>query len=75
MQVYALIIEAHSDDDRLIGVYPTIEAARGAYERWEDRCYYPFYRIEQRLLGGEAFEYSDTVVVYDHQPAEDEEVF
>lgn len=70
MMIYALIIEAHSDDDRLIGLYPTIEAARGAYMRWEDRCYYPFYRIEQRELGAEAFEYSDTVVVYESYSGE-----
>lgn len=74
MLVYALIIEAHSDDDRLIGLYSSLEAARAAYDEWEDRCYFPFYRVEARLLDGEAYEYSPMSVVYEHQPAEDEEV-
>ena len=72
MMVYALICEAHSDDDRLLGVYESIEAARAAYDRWEDRGYYPFYRIEERELGGEAFEWSPGCTVYDSHPGEDE---
>ena len=73
--VYALIIEAHSDDDRLIGLYSSLEACHRAYGEYEDRCYYPFYRVEARELDGAAFEYEESVVVYDHQPAEDEEIF
>jgi hypothetical protein len=73
MLVYALIIEAHSDDDRLIGLYSSLEAAQEAYDEWYDG-HYPFYRVEARLLDGEAYEYSPMSVVYEHQPAEDEEV-
>lgn len=63
--IYALIIEAHSDDDRLIGLYSSIDAARAAYDRYEDRGYYPFYRVEARELDGDAFEYREGVVVYE----------
>lgn len=73
MMVYALICEAHSDDDRLLGVYESVEAARAAYDRWEDRGLYPFFRVEERELGGEAFEYSDTVVVYESYSGEHDE--
>jgi len=66
MYIYALIIEAHSDDARLIGVYSSIETARAAYAAWEDRPYYPFYRIERRAVDASADEYSPDYVVDEH---------
>lgn len=57
MLIYCLICEAYSDDERLLGVYPSEAAAQAAYEAWEDRGYYPFYRIEPRELGAAAAEY------------------
>ena len=56
MIVYALICEAACDDDRLLGVYSTVDAARAAYGIWEYRGYYPFIRIEARELNGMASE-------------------
>jgi|LakMenE18May11ns_1017448.scaffolds.fasta_scaffold8339182_2 hypothetical protein len=56
MRVYLLICEAHSDDDRAIGVYSSIQAARDAWEAWPSRPYYPFYRIEGRTLDNPAVE-------------------
>lgn len=73
MLVYALIIEAHSDDDRLIGIYSSVDAAREAYGFWEDRCYYPFYRIEERLVDAGAREYAEELVVYESHTAEEED--
>lgn len=66
MYIYALIIEAHSDDDRLIGLYSSAEAARAAYAAWEDRSLFPFYRIERRVVDGSADEYSPDYVVDEH---------
>ncbi len=63
MRVYLLICEAHSDDDRAIGVYSSIQAARDAWEAWPSRPYYPFYRIERREIGAEACEYVPSFVV------------
>jgi len=65
MLVYSLICEAHSDDDRLLGVYSSVEAARAAYDAWEDRGYYPFYRIERRDLDGSASERHPDDTVYE----------
>lgn len=74
MMIYALIIEAHSDDDRLIGLYSSLDAAKAAYDRYLDRHYYPFYRVEARELDGEAFEngdpWHDPVVVYERHSVE-----
>ena len=64
MQVYVLLCEAYSDDARLLGVYSTEAFARHAYETWEDRCYFPFYRIERRDLGAPASEYDPAFLVY-----------
>lgn len=64
MLVYALICEANSDDDRLLGIYSSVEAARAAYESWEDRGYYPFIRIEQRELDGIARECRESDTEY-----------
>jgi len=72
MIVYALICEAHSDDDRLLGVYSSVEAARAAYDQWEDRGYYSFIRIEQRDLDGPARERSLDDTVYETGIGEDE---
>lgn len=57
MQVYALIIEAFGDDGRLIGLYSSVDAARAAYDLWEGRPYYQFYRVEARELDGAAVEW------------------
>lgn len=65
MQVYALIVEAHSDDDRLIGLYSSVDAARTAYALWEDRPYFQFYRIERRELDGAAFEWEPSAIVFE----------
>lgn len=65
MLVYALICEAHSDDDRLLGVYSSVEAAQQAYECWEDQGYYPFIRIERRELDCGAREYDPTMIMYE----------
>lgn len=56
MIIYALICEAYSDDSRLLGVYSSVAAARSAYDEWEGRGYYPFYRVERRVLGAGAYE-------------------
>ena len=69
MQVYALIIEAFGDDDRLIGLYSSVDAARAAYAVWEDRPYFEFYRIERRELDGAAFEWEPSAVVYESHVA------
>jgi hypothetical protein len=66
MYIYALIIEAHSDDDRLIGLYSSIESARAAYAAWEDHSLFPFYRIERRAVDASADEYSPDYVVDEH---------
>ncbi len=63
MELYALICEAHSDDDRLLGIYASLEEARQAHEDWEDALLYPFYRIERRILGEAAVEWRDGIVV------------
>ena len=63
MFVYALICEAHSDDDRLLGLYSSIALARAAYAEWEDRSLYPFYRIEIREVDAGAFEWAPGVIV------------
>jgi hypothetical protein len=60
-----LICEAHSDDERLIGIYSTVEAARKAHEKWEDHWLYPFYRIERRELDEDAFEWRPGIYVED----------
>ena len=65
MLVYALICEACSDDDRLLGVYSSVDAARAAYDSWEDRGYYPFYRIEQRDLDSSASQRHADDTVYE----------
>ena len=56
MLVYALICEAHEDDERLLGVYSSLDNAENAYQAWEARGYYPFYRIEGRTLDNPAVE-------------------
>lgn len=71
MIVYALICEACSDDDRLLGVYSSVEAARQAYEEWPDRGYYSFYRIEQRDLDGSASERHPDDTVYETGAGDD----
>ncbi len=65
MIVYALICEAASDDDRLLGVYSSIESARAAYESWEYSGYYPFIRIEARELDSAASERHSDDTVYE----------
>jgi hypothetical protein len=65
MRIYCLICEAHCDDDRLLGVYQDVAEAREAYAAWEDRVYYPFYRIEARWLGDPAREYDPAIVVFE----------
>lgn len=57
MLVYCLGCEAYSDDERLLGVYASEADAKAAYDAWEDRGYYSFYRIEPRELGAAAAEY------------------
>lgn len=63
MIVYALICEAYSDDERLLGIYSDRIKAEAAYIAWEDSGLYPFVRIEARELDGAARErdLSDTV--------------
>ena len=61
-EVYALIYEAHSDDDRLLGVYSSLDAAIAAAEACEDE--YQFARIECRVLDDEAGEYSPLASVW-----------
>lgn len=73
MIVYALICEAHSDDDRLLGVYSSVEAARSAYDQWVDSGYYPFIRIEERDLDGPARECIESAVVYETGLGEDDD--
>lgn len=58
MLVYALIIEAYSDDSRLLGIYASKEDAISAYKSWSERVYYPVYRIEEREMGAIADECS-----------------
>lgn len=65
MEIYALICEAHSDDDRLLGLYTSIDAARDAHRKWEDWPLYPFYRIERRVLDEAAVEWREGIVVED----------
>ena len=65
MLVYALICEAASDDDRLLGLYSSVESARAAYEPWEYSGYYPFIRIEARELDGAASERHSDDTVYE----------
>lgn len=72
MLVYCLICEAYSDDSRLLGVYASEAEARTAYDAWEDRGYYPFYRIEARPLGGAAAEYDPSFVVYECHTVEED---
>jgi hypothetical protein len=64
-EVYALICEAHSDDDRLLGIYSTQEAAQYAYDTWEDSGLFPFFRIERREIGAAAQEHDPSFVVYE----------
>ena len=64
-EVYVLICEAHSDDDRLLGIYSTEEAAQFAYDTWEDGGLFPFYRIERREIGAPACEYDPAFLVYE----------
>ena len=73
MILYALICEAHSDDSRLLGIYSSVEAARAAYESWEDRGYYPFIRIEQRELDSIARECRESDTVYETGIGEDDD--
>mgnify|MGYP006284054271 CR=1 FL=1 len=61
-EVYALIYEAHSDDDRLLGVYSSLDAAIAAAGECESE--YQFVRIECRELDGEAGEYSPFASVW-----------
>lgn len=65
MIIYALICESAGDDDRLLGLYSSVEAARKAHEEWEDRPIYPFYRIEKRELDEPAVEWRWDIVVKD----------
>lgn len=66
MMVYALIIEAYSDDDRLIGIYSSVDAARTAYREYEFRGDYQFYRIEAQELDGPAIDFEPGIVVWDY---------
>lgn len=75
MFIYALIAEVFSDDSRLLGVYSSVESARSAYESWEERSLFPFYRIERRPLDGSAEEYDPAIVVHEQHTVEDEEIF
>ena len=60
-EVYALIYEAHSDDDRLLGIYSSLDAAQYAWDTYPRGG--PFYRIERREIGAEACEYDPSFVV------------
>jgi hypothetical protein len=71
MLVYALICEAHSDDDRLLGVYSSVDAARAAYDSWPARGLYPFIRIEQRDLDAPASERPSIATVYETGTGDD----
>ena len=57
MLVSVLICEVHSDEDRLLGVYLSHSEAVAAFQAWENRSIYPFYRIERREIGASASEY------------------
>lgn len=73
MIIYALICEAYSDDSRLLGVYSSVEAARSAYDQWEDSGLYPFIRVEARVLDSVARERSLDDTVFETGIGEDEE--
>ena len=60
-EVYALIYEAHSDDDRLLGVYSSVASAQYAWENFHNPG--PFYRIERREIGAEACEFVPSFLV------------
>jgi hypothetical protein len=62
MIVYALIHEAHSDDDRLLGVYSSLQEAERAYAVWG---YGSFYRIEARELDAAATERHPDQTIYE----------
>lgn len=57
MDIYVLICEAYYDAGRLLGVYSSEAEAQEAYDSWEDRGLFPFYRIERRELRAPAREY------------------
>lgn len=76
MEIYALIWEAHSSDDRLLGVYSSIEQAQTAWADLlaaDDGYPYQFYRIERRILDGTAIQWDTDIVVYQHYGLEDED--
>lgn len=73
MRLYALICEVGSDCDRLLGVYSSVAEAREAYRFWEDRCYFPFYRIEERFLDAGAREHDMVMTVYSSSYEDSEE--
>lgn len=56
MDIYVLVCEAYSDDHRLLGVYSSVDEARAAYDGWEGHGYYPFIRVERRILDAGAYE-------------------
>ena len=68
---YLTLVNRGKDDDRLLGVYSSVEAARAAYESWPDRGYYPFIRIERRDLDGTASERHPDQTVYETGLGED----
>lgn len=72
MIIYALICEAYSDDSRLLGVYSSVEAARSAYDQWKVDGYYPFIRVEARILDSVARERSLDDTVFETGIGEDE---
>jgi len=63
MRVYALIAEVHSDDDRLLGLYSSLDAATIAADACEDE--YQFARIEWRDLDAPACEWDRTFNVWE----------
>ena len=62
-EVYALIYEANSDDDRLLGIYSSQDAAQYAWDNYPRGG--PFYRIERREIGADACEWDPLFVVCD----------
>lgn len=50
MDVYALIVQGRMDNDLLIGIYSSLEAAKAGYLTYEGRSDHRFYRVEKKQL-------------------------
>ncbi len=73
MRIYALIWEAHSDDDRLMGLYSSLETAQKAWKALlgsDDDYPYQFYRIECRELDAPGEQYTHEHIVDEHYKGE-----